>query len=484
MTASTPRLATRLAYGVGQAAEGIKVAALGGLVFFYYHQVLGLSSIATACALFLGIVGDTFSDVLAGSISDRLRHHRGQRHPLMLAAALPTCVALVALFCIGPGHLEGISLFSWLAAWLLVCRISMSFFRVPHFALGADMGDSARARTTNVAFRQFFHVAGAMLVFWVAQLLMVPTPDFPVAQANPDYYSKFSIICASTALVVMLIATFGTWHTASPAPISRQTTGPRMAALVDAIHHTLRPRSFRILMYCVGAFGIAAGVQRATEIYVASYFWQLATQNVLLLPVATLTGALAGTIFWNQISQLIPMRTCYVVGVSSYALLAIGLPVAHLLQLFPPKQADAFVAIVLGSAVLGGLLSAAPSVFVGSMIADIIDNDERQTGRRRAASFFGTAAVVAKPALGVATLLTGALIAAAGIDVDQHASREISPSLGLAVGATVAVFALAAAFLMYKYGPDFPHELAAQPYDSESYALQSSPNQSGEIATS
>ncbi|MCB1625436.1 MAG: MFS transporter, partial [Pseudomonadales bacterium] len=279
------------------------------------------------------------------------------------------------------------------------------------------------------------------------------------------YYLNFSIICAASALVVMLIATLGTWHMAAAAPTVTEASAPRTAALTGLAHdfrHTLRPRPFRMLMYCVAAFAVAAGVQRATEIYVASYFWRLTTQNVLLLPVATLAGALAGTVFWAQVSHWIPRRTCYVIGVASYALLAIALPVAHVLQLLPPLQSDAFIAVVLAGAMLAGLLAAAPAVFVGSIIADIIDDDECQTGQRRAASFFGTAAIVAKPALGLATLLAGVLVAGAGVDADQHASQEISSTLGIAVGATIAVFAFAAAVLMYRYVPRFSDATATR----------------------
>lgn len=453
MAGPAPGFGTRLAYGVGQAAEGIKVATLGGLLFFYYHQVLGLSPGATGLALFCGLLGDTVGGVLAGSISDRLTHRRGRRHPLMFAALLPTCAALVALFW-PPAFVRGTALFFWLAFWLLVCRVAMTFFTVPHFALGADMADSPHAKTTNVAFRQFFHVLGGILVFSTARELMVPTPDFPLAQVNPDHYPDLALYCAAVALAAMLIATVGTWHTAmlpaAGAPPDARSTA--LARVRDDFTQTLRTLPFRRLMLCVGAFAIAAGIARATEVYVATYFWGLPTPRALLLPVAALLGSLAGVVFWTLLSRVFDKRRCYIGGVAAYAALAIALPGAHALGWLPLARSDAFAAIVLGGTALGGVLSAAAPVFIGAMIADVIDIDESSTGRRRAASFFGTAAIVAKPALAVSGLLAGALLAFVGLGGDAHGAPQTSMLLGLLSGGVVALFAAAAALMMRKYG--------------------------------
>lgn len=146
--------------------------------------------------------------------------------------------------------------------------------------------------------------------------------------------------------------------------------------------------------------------------------------------------------------------SCYIGGTSAYALLAIALPCVHALDLLPPAQSAQFAAIVLGSAIVSGLLSAAAPVFIGAMIADVIDVDETATGRRRAASFFGTAAIVAKPAVAVSTVLAGALLAVIGLDGGAGGGApQSSLPLGLLSGALVALFALTAALSMRRYAP-------------------------------
>ncbi|MEZ5565821.1 MAG: MFS transporter [Gammaproteobacteria bacterium] len=446
---------TRLAYGVGQAAEGIKVATLGGLLLFYYHQVLGLSPTATGFALFCGLLGDTAGGVVAGSISDRLRHHRGRRHPLMLAAVLPVCIALVALFW-PPAIVSGIGLFFWLVLWLLICRVAMTFFTVPHFALGADMAVSSYAKTANVAFRQFFYILGGILVYWMARDLMVPTPDFPVAHINPAHYPELAFYCTAIALVSMLVTTIGTWHFAVPtmgAEVLPDTKDNSFVRVYKDFDRTLRVGSFRRLMVCVGAFAIAAGTNRTTEIYVATYFWGLPTSRAMLLPAATLLGSLAGVVFWTLLSRLVDKRNCYIGGIVTYGALAMALPVAFVLGLLPPVRSDTLAIIVLSGAALGGLLSAASPVFIGAMIADVIDADEAAGRQRRAASFFGTIAVVAKPALAVSALVSGALLATVGLESDTHDAQQVSMSLGLLSGGVVGLCSITAGLLMRRYNP-------------------------------
>ena len=60
----------KVSYGVGQVCEGVKNGAFGVFVFFYYAQVLGLSTSYTGIAIFIALLMDAITDPLIGSLSD------------------------------------------------------------------------------------------------------------------------------------------------------------------------------------------------------------------------------------------------------------------------------------------------------------------------------------------------------------------------------------------------------------------------------
>ena len=88
----------RLTYGAGQLPEGVKTAAFGFFLLFYYNQVLGLPGTLSGAALMIALLFDAVTDPLAGSLSDATRSRYGRRHPWMVAAALPLGLATFALF--------------------------------------------------------------------------------------------------------------------------------------------------------------------------------------------------------------------------------------------------------------------------------------------------------------------------------------------------------------------------------------------------
>src|SRR5262245_57568906 len=89
---------TKLVYGIGQAAEGLKNTAFGIFLLFYYNQALGLPGTLAGIALGASLLVDAFVDPLVGSISDNFRSKYGRRHPFMYAAILPMSIGFYLLF--------------------------------------------------------------------------------------------------------------------------------------------------------------------------------------------------------------------------------------------------------------------------------------------------------------------------------------------------------------------------------------------------
>eukprot|EP01068_Selenidium_serpulae_P006878 Selendium_serpulae@DN4543_c1_g1_i2.p4 len=91
-------LKTRICFGVGAIAEGVKNTGFNAFLLFYYNQVLGLSGTACGVAILFALLVDALTDPLVGELSDRCHSPLGRRHPFMYAATVPMPLSFMALF--------------------------------------------------------------------------------------------------------------------------------------------------------------------------------------------------------------------------------------------------------------------------------------------------------------------------------------------------------------------------------------------------
>ena len=132
---------TMLAFGIGQAAEGMKNQAFAVFLVFYYQQVIGLPGWMAGLALAVALIFDAIMDPLAGLISDRTQSRWGRRHPFMLASAVPLFFAFIALFQ-PPDGMSDWAYFAWLTVFAILVRGALALYYVPHLALLPPLADA------------------------------------------------------------------------------------------------------------------------------------------------------------------------------------------------------------------------------------------------------------------------------------------------------------------------------------------------------
>ena len=157
MSDSLP-MRTKLAFGVGAMGEASTNWIFNALTFFYYNQILGLSGTLTGAAVFIGICFDAVSDPVVGSLSDRTRSRLGRRHPWMFAAPLPVIASIFFIYH-PPDGLSEWTLFAWFMCFLIMMRLSITLFAVPHLALGAELSDDYLERSKVMSYNNIFTYA-------------------------------------------------------------------------------------------------------------------------------------------------------------------------------------------------------------------------------------------------------------------------------------------------------------------------------------
>jgi len=447
-------LSTKVFYGIGQHAEGIKGAAFSMALLFYYTQVLGLKGSLAGLALFLALCCDAVTDPIAGWISDNFRSRWGRRHPFMYASAIPLAVCFYLVFA-PPVGLGQVALFAWLLFFAIATRISMTLFHVPHMALGAELTEDYVDRTGIVGYRTFFSylgMAGAVIVTFI--YFFAPTPEYPNGQLNPAAYPGFARLGSIIMFISIWLSSLGTHKEIPylPKPPLKPVPFNFMQVFRDMLQ-TLRNHTFRLLFIGSILGVIAGGIQVSLMLHLGTYFWELSGKQIIYIFVAVALGSLIGAPCTKYSNRRLDKKLTLLFGLVLSTLFNIAPIVLRLLDLFPANDDPLMLPLFIFFVFLATFVGVQAGVTSGSIVADVVDEHELITGRRQEGIFFGAQSFVGKALHGL-----GVTFAGIGLDLINFPLKaepgtvdpEIIRNFGLLFTLTPAVTSLAAFIFFYR----------------------------------
>ena len=446
---------SKLAFGVGQFAEGVKNTAFGAFVLFYYNQVLGLPGTLAGAALFIALLFDAVTDPMAGSLSDKTQSRLGRRHPFMYASAVPLGLAFIGLFA-PPSDLGDWGLFAWLATFAVLTRMAMTLYHVPHLALGAEMTENFDERTRVVAYRQFFAAGGVLTAYCVGYFGFFG--DDRGGRVAIDNYLPYALTLAILMVVTIWYSAYGTQKEipflSEPAPRLRHN--PLTQAVLD-MAEAFRNRSFRWLFFGVLVVFIMAGVNSALDIYMFQYFWDLTGAEMGTLQIASVAGLMTGVFLTAPLLRRTEKRFGVLLGTVVWAVCQVMPVVLRLLDAFPANDTAFLVVTLVAFRFVQGLIVQQAFIAFGSMMADVADEHDVATGARQEGIFFGAIAFSHKATSGFGNFIGGL-----GLDIiswptgTQIQSAADVPAetivhLGLLYGPVVAGFSVISVWCYLHY---------------------------------
>lgn len=152
-------MGTKLAFGFGSVAYGIKDNGFAVFLLIYFNQVIGMPAEQVGLAVALALVADAFFDPFVGHRSDATRSRWGRRHPWLYGAALP--IALSWLLLWNPPEWSNGALFFYLIFVAMAVRFSFSAYEVPALAMLPEMTRDYHERTEVLRYRFLFGWLGA-----------------------------------------------------------------------------------------------------------------------------------------------------------------------------------------------------------------------------------------------------------------------------------------------------------------------------------
>lgn len=439
---SKPSFLTRLAYGVGGAAGGIKNNGFDYVLLLFYSQVMGLPAVMVAAALWIALVVDAVSDPLVGYWSDNLRSRWGRRHPFMYVAMIPISVAYYLVWNPMTG-LEGMPLFWWLLALVILTRLFYTLFEVPSYALAAELSQDYDSRTSLMSFRYFFGwVGGLSIQIILFFFLLKPSDGDASGFFHLPGWNTYGLIGAIAIFGAILITTTGT-HRHIPrlkAPPAQRQLTPKV--IFKEIVETISNPSFTAL-FVATLFGLlASGVSATLNQYINGFFWEFSADQIGGLTVAVYVSAILALIIAPIAGKAFGKKKAAIaIGLLAFTI-APAPVLARLLGQLPENGTDALYQIVLTVTVIDVALIIAYQMLAASMIADIVEESELKTGRRSEGIFFAGISFIRKLAQGIGVLTASFILSAAAITPGMRSADASSDSifkLGIGYAVTLLV---------------------------------------------
>jgi|TARA_B100002003_G_scaffold196977_1_gene187298 Na+/melibiose symporter-like transporter len=431
----------RLIYAFGQLPEGIKSATFGFFLLFYYNQVLGLSGSMAGIAVFIALCLDALSDPVVGSWSDFTRSRWGRRHPFMYWSAIPFAASFYFLF-VPPDGLSEFGLFMWLLVFAALTRTAMTFYSVPYMALGAELTNNYDERTLLAALRTVFNLLGMFIVLIGGNMVFFgATPEYANGQLNPDAYFPFALTCVPIMVLGIWAAAAGTHgqipHLEQPQGVRQQL----LRGVAEDVVTAFRIPAFVAVVSGSIMFSICQGMVQALHLYLATYFFELSSSQITFLFAGAITGIVLGSLSSRLMAALIPeKRDLFIAGTAWYALWTSSVIMLRLLDVLPGNEHPLIAPLYITTGCISALGLGVAIPLIGSMIADITDEHERQHGRRQEGIYYSAGSLVAKVVGGAGPVLAGFIIDLAGI-APGAAPGDVDPAsierFGWATGPSV-----------------------------------------------
>lgn len=413
-------LPTKVAYGVGQIAEGIKSRGFDFIVFFYFTQVLGLSGSLAGAAVAIALVFDALSDPIAGHLSDHWKSKLGRRHPFMYGAAVPLAVSWYLLF-FPPEGLGQTGLFLWFLFFAILVRASMTLYHVPHMALGAELSDDYVERTSIVQYRTFAGMVGSLGVIAFGIYFFFPErAEFSNGMLDPAGYPRFALFSALIMFGTIWLSAWGTRKSIPSLPAPPAHSPPfSIRGTFEEFRIAWANPSFRSLFvgFSLYAISISIGNTLGTHVYV--FFWGFSTEQISILVAPTAIGFVIGVVLSARLHGRFDKKPTLITGCLVSAIVG---QIAVLLRLAGalPEDLGGEIFAVVASLLVGlGIAAGIAYTSAGSMMADVAHDQFLKTGRNQQGVLFSAVSFSGK--LGSAG---GHFIAGVGIDLISFPLKE------------------------------------------------------------
>jgi glycoside/pentoside/hexuronide:cation symporter, GPH family len=429
----------KIAWGLGGLTNDM-VNALWVLAMPIFSVGLGVKAAWIGVALALPRIWDAISDPLMGHISDNTRSRWGRRRPYIFFGSIGLGLCFALLWMPGRDWSEP-ALLTWFITISLLFFTFLTMWQIPWTALGLELTPDVKERNGVQAARSWFSTGAAFII-----PAIMPLAFFFGSGDEVDGVRTLGWIVGGVMTLCAILSAFFCKE-----KVQIEST-PKISFWTSA-KYTFKDRRF--LGLCAYASLFCGGILLVSQMgYYINVFFVYGA-----LPVQEAKEAASTVMFWGGISgavsnlAAVPLIAWMANRLGKKPTLLIGVAVVAFGQLikwffFIPQHP--YLQVWLSLIIYPGIIIT--WTLIPSMIADICDFDELETGQRREGMYSATFAWLLKVGVTLAMALSGLLINAVGIvDAAEVQTPEAIHNMRLLFTLLPSIFVIIGGLFIIRY---------------------------------
>lgn len=410
---------SKVAFGIGMLANQMFPAALG-IFMVVLVQDLGFPGWMWGIIYLLPRLFDSVTDPIMGFISDNTKSKWGRRRQYVFIGAIIMGISFIIMWQLYRENSVNFNFVYFLSLSFLF-YLGLTIFSVPYVAMGYELSDDFHERTSIMAIAQWIGQWAWVIApwFWV---IMYDTDFFPTAEvATRELAVYVGVVCMLFAMVPAIFLKSKSTLNENYSPLTVKNIGRNLKEMLSGFVDAFSLSSFRKL--CIATFLIfnAFNTIAAFSFFIIVYY--LFAGNAESAGVwPTLFGSVGALVTTFVVIPVVAAMSRKV-GKKNAFMISQSISIVGYISLwflFVPGKPYLFLfALPLHSFGIGSLF-----VLMMSMTADVIDQDELNTGKRREGIFGAIYWWMVKFGFAIAGGLSGLILSVVGFNADIPVQPE------------------------------------------------------------
>jgi GPH family glycoside/pentoside/hexuronide:cation symporter len=407
------------AYGAGGIIPIALFNIAGILVGLMGNISLGLSAFWLGVVLIIPRLWDAVADPVIGHLSDNTRTRWGRRRPFLLVGGILVAVSFVVMWWIPKAEtvqrwFPTQSSYHWFQLGYILVTLTLFFtsvtiFEIPHSALGAEMTTDSHQRTRLFGAKSFVGNLFAMSTPWL--FVLASMERFRGPHGNEADGMRYVSLMVAAILVPLSFWWFFTLREPGFEKAAQRAPTP----FWQDMKRTIRNANFIHLTLTIFTLAMGFNFVQLLGSYIPIFyvFGGDKAAGAKLLGINGTVWAVTGLLAVFPLDWLSPRlgkRNTLVVAILAMALAQLSKVVCY-------NPSHPFLIVIPTMLLSCGMLFF--FTLGSSMVGDICDEDELQTGSRAEGSYYSVFWWFIKMGSAFASLISGALIVLTMFDETQ-----------------------------------------------------------------